>query len=42
VADAGSVSWRSGQNSVKRIANKEFWVPQEGLLLLSNRIKFQA
>jgi len=29
VADKGSVSWRSGQNSVKRIANKEFWAPQE-------------
>ena len=31
VGDAGSVSWRSGQNSVKRIANKEFWAPQEDL-----------
>ena len=30
MGDTGSASWRSGQNSVKRIANKEFWVPQEG------------
>ena len=29
VAEEGSVSWRSGQNS-EREANKEFWVPQEG------------
>ena len=42
MAGAGSVSWRSGQNSVKRIANKEFWAPQEDLPLLSARIKFQA
>jgi len=29
------VSWRSGQNSVKRKANKEFWAPQEGLSIFA-------
>ena len=42
VADKGSASWRSGQNSVKRKANKEFWVPQEDLLLFATLINFQA
>ena len=34
VDDAGSVSWRSGQNCAKWTTSKQFWAPQEDLTLL--------